>query len=105
DHQLKGKGVRPTPGLNIFRELPEDNLAAEGSMWFVSSAPTEASYEDTELGGVFTHYFIEALEHADSYGPGITVDGIWRYASTNTVRYTTSKDRKQTPQEVVTRLK
>lgn len=104
--QLSGKGgVRPTPGFNVFRELPEDMLGAEGAMWFVSSAPNELSYEDSELGGVFTYFFIEALDHADMSGPGITLDRIWTYAQTKTVQYTMARQREQTPQQIVSHLK
>jgi hypothetical protein len=105
EEQLAAKGVRPTPGLNIFRELPEETLSTEGSVWFVSSAPTEASYEDRDLGGVFTHFFIEALERAEPDGPGITLERIWNYARRETVLYTKTRKRAQTPQEVVTRRK
>lgn len=105
EYELSEKGVRPAPGLNLFRELPENVLSAEGTVWFVSSAPTEASYEDHELGGVFTHFFIQALEHAEPDGPGITLERIWSYARKETVLYTAARRRAQTPQEVVTRLK
>jgi hypothetical protein len=102
---LDQKGVRSTPGLNIFKELPEEVLTAEGSIWFVSSGPSQMSYEDRKLGGVFTHFFIEALEEGHAEGPGITLDSVWSYVRNKTVEYTTSRGRRQVPQQFVANLK
>ncbi len=105
DEALAVKGIDPTPGLNLFRELPEEVLSAEGSIWYVSSGPGQASYEDEKLGGIFTHFFIEALGRAEREGPGITLDRIWQYASKNTVEYTSARNRQQVPQQFISRLK
>jgi caspase domain-containing protein len=102
---LVAKGMRPTPGINVFRELPEEVLTSEGSVWFVSSGPDEASYEDRALGGVFTHYLLEAMDRAQPDGPGISLDRIWAYAQTNTLEYTRERDHPQNPQRIVTRMK
>jgi len=101
---LHEKGVGENPGLDLFRELPEEVLTAEGSVWFVSSGPGQASYEDERLGGVFTHYFIEALDQAERDGPGITLDRIWHYVRQNTTAYTLERNRRQVPQQYVARL-
>jgi hypothetical protein len=101
---LSPKGILPTPGLNLFRELPEEVLAAEGSIWYVSSAPGQASYEDDQLGGIFTHFFIEALERAEPAGPGITLDRIWDYTRQHTVQYTAERNRRQVPQQHIANL-
>jgi len=102
---LRLKGIRPTPGLNLFRQLPEEVLTAEGSVWYVSSGPTQPSYEDETLGGVFTHFFIEALHKAEQEGPAIPLDRIWSYARRKTVQYTAARGRRQVPQQMVARLK
>jgi hypothetical protein len=102
---LSAKGARRLPGLNLFREMPTDVLGAEGNMWLVSSAPDEASYEDSDIGGVFTHFFTEALGRAESDGPGITLEKIWNYARRETFLYTTTRDRTQSPQQIVSQLK
>jgi hypothetical protein len=102
---LADKGIESMPGLNLFRELPDEVLNAEGSVWFVSSGPDQPSYEDEKLGGVFTHFFINALEKAEREGPGIPLDRIWSYSQSNTVEYTSSRNRRQTPQQFIAKLK
>lgn len=105
DEALNAKGVISTPGFNLFRELPEEVLSAEGRIWYVSSGPGQASYEDEKLGGVFTHYFIEALSRAPRDGPGITLDRIWDYARQHTVEFTSSRNRRQVPAQYIAKLK
>ncbi len=102
---LKSKGVRATPGLNLFREMPEEVLSAQGRIWYVSSGPGQASYEDENIGGVFTHFFIKGLEEAPLDGPGITLDRIWHYARKNTVDYTAARNREQVPEQFIAKLK
>jgi hypothetical protein len=102
---LKAKGLRPTPGVNVLRELPEEVLGAEGSVWFVSSGPEEESYEDRELGGVFTHYLIEALERAEPDGPGIPLDSIWNYVQSKTKAHTAARARPQHPQRIISKMR
>ena len=63
----------------MIRDLPSEVLSANGSIWYVSSGSGQPSYEDDQLGGVFTHFFIEALEKAEQDGPGITLERIWQY--------------------------
>ncbi len=101
---LAAKGVRPTPGINPVRTLPQELLSTEGSIWFLSSGANQTSYEDTDKGGVFTHYFTEALQRAPRDGPGISLDRIWSYARNSTVKYTQGKLRTQNPEKVVSRL-
>ncbi len=101
---LREKGLGNDPGLDLFRELPEEVLTAKGSIWFLSSGPSQLSYEDEKLGSVFTHFFTEALEHADLDGPGITLDRLWNYVQRNTVAYTTKRNRPQVPRQFVARL-
>jgi hypothetical protein len=91
--------------VNLFHEMPEEVLMAEGSVWLVSSRANDPSYEDRTLGGVFTHFFMEALEKAPADGVGITLDSIWNYARRKTVDYTSSRQRRQTPEQVVARLR
>jgi hypothetical protein len=102
---LSEKGIELTPGINLFGELPDEVLTAEGSVWLVSSGPGEVSYEDQTLGGVFTHFIIEALERAPADGPGITLDSVWNYARRKTVAYTSRRRRRQVPQQLVTKLR
>ncbi|MBN2528766.1 MAG: caspase family protein [Deltaproteobacteria bacterium] len=104
DTLLQKKGIRPTRGLNMVKELPEHVLSTKGSIWFVSSGADQPSYEDKQIGGVFTHYFIEALNSARFEGPGITLDGIWQYARAKTVAYTVRHNRHQVPEQFVSKL-
>ncbi len=95
---LEGKGgIVTTPGINLFEQLPTDVLMAEGRMWFVSSGPDELSFEDSRIGGVFTHYFIEALSRAPRDGPGISLDRIWSYSRNHTVKHTEERGQAQKP--------
>ena len=105
DSVLSEKGISPTPGLNIVREMPSEVLSAKGSVWFVSSGAGEASYEDKQLGGVFTHFFTEALAKAKTKGPGITLDQIWQYARDRTIAYTSERDRRQVPEQLIANLR
>ena len=102
---LASKGIHSAPGLNLFRELPEEVLSAEGRIWYVSSSREQESYEDERLGGVFTHFFMEALERADSNGPGITLESIWQYTRANTVEYTQQRKRMQVPEQYIAKLR
>jgi hypothetical protein len=101
---LAQKGIELSPG-NIFRELPEDILTAKGNVWFVSSGPGEVSYEDQNLGGVFTHFFTQALQKAKVDGPGITLEQIWHYTRNMTVAHTSEHGRRQMPQQYVSNMK
>ena len=89
------KGMNPHP--NLLREIPQDTLYAEGSAWFVSSGENQLSYEDQTYGGVFTHFLIEAMEEGELNGPGITLNQIWSYISSNTISYTSDSKHTQTP--------
>jgi len=101
---LAQKGISLSAG-NIFRELPDEVLTAEGSIWYVSSGPGEVSYEDQELGGVFTHFFTQALENANIDGPGITLEDIWHYTRNKTLQHTSAHGRRQLPRQYVARLR
>ncbi len=102
---LNAKGMAPAAGLNLFRELPEEVLTAEGNIWYVSSGSGQLSYEDATLGGVFTHFFIEGMTSARSDGPGITLDSVWQYARAHTVAYTAERRRAQVPEQYVAKLR
>lgn len=102
---LSPKGIRPTPGLNLFRELPQEVLSAKGSIWYVSSGSNQPSYEDKKVGGVFTHFFIEGLTKANREGPGISLSNVWDYARNKTISYTAARNRQQTPQQYISNLK
>ncbi len=105
DTLLKNKGIRPARGLSLARKLPEQVLSAKGSIWYVSSSAGQPSYEDKNMGGVFTHYFIEALKNANRDGPGITLESIWQYTQKKTVNYTMKHNRDQTPEQLVSKLR
>lgn len=105
DGVLTEKGIRATPGLNIIRDLPREVLSTEGSVWYVSSGSGQPSYEDDQLGGVFTHFFIEALEKAPPEGPGITLDSIWRYVREHTTSYAAARQRSQIPEQLVAKMR
>lgn len=102
---LLAKGIRPAPGLNLFNELPEEVLSAEGRIWYVSSGSNQESFEDERLGGVFTHFFIKALEQAEVSGPGITLENIWQYARSHTVEYTARRKKNQIPEQYISNLR
>jgi hypothetical protein len=102
---LSMKGVDMLHGVSLVDQLPEEVLTTEGNIWFVSSGPREVSYEDEKLGGVFTHFFIEALHNAPKEGAGIPLDNVWQYARSRTVAYTSRHGHRQNPQQLVSRLK
>jgi len=91
--RLVEKRIVPGPPV----ELPEEVLRAEGRIWFSSSAASQASFEDEEMGGVFTHFFIEALSRGRRDGPGIPLEAVWEYTWKHTVRYVEAQGRRQTP--------
>lgn len=106
DHDtLVAKGLKRTAGFNPVAELPEEVIAAEGTMWLVSSKPDEVSYEDKDLGGLFTHFFIEAFTEARPDGVGVTLDGMWEYARRRTLAHASQFGRTQTPEKLVRKLK
>lgn len=102
---LKAKGVVSTPGFNPVAELPDELINSEGTMWFASSRPEELSYEDDRLGGLFTHFFIEAFTRGRPDGVGITLDAMWEYARRNTLAHASRYGRSQTPEKIVRNLK
>ncbi|MFC1610527.1 caspase domain-containing protein [Myxococcota bacterium] len=102
---LKSKGAVATPGFNPISALPDEILNSEGTLWFVSSRPNELSYEDQQLGGLFTHFFIESFTDAEPDGIGITLENMWEYARSRTQTHTARYGRTQTPEKVVRRLK
>lgn len=103
--ELRAKGVVGTPGFNPVAELPEELLNSEGTLWFVSSRPNELSYEDDRLGGLFTHFFVEAFTQAPQSGVGITLDSMWEYSRRRTLAYVARYGRSQTPEKIVRNLK
>ena len=74
-------------------------------MWFVSSRPGELSYEDEQLGGLFTHFFIEAFTAAPPDRVGVTLEGMWDYSVQRTAAYAARFGRSQTPEKIVRDLK
>jgi hypothetical protein len=102
---LAHKGLVSTPGFNPRRELPEELLSSEGTLWYVSSKPDEFSFEDKKLGGLLTHYFIEAFEQAPEDSAGITLDSMWEYTRQKTLAHAARYGRMQTPSKYVSRLK
>ncbi|MBN2525314.1 MAG: caspase family protein [Deltaproteobacteria bacterium] len=102
---LSPKGVVSTPGFNMFNEMPKEVLNARGRVWYVSSSAQQMSYEDTQIGGVFTHFFIKALTDAPRNGPGITLESIWNFAREKTVQFTRKQNRTQEPQQYISELK
>jgi hypothetical protein len=103
--ELKEKGIRPEQAFNIGQTLPSEVLSAKGSVWLVSSGSDQPSYEDDHLGGVFTHFFIEALVKAEPDGPGITLERIWQYAQKKTTRYAAQRSRRQVPEQLVYKMR
>ncbi|MBN2804471.1 MAG: caspase family protein [Deltaproteobacteria bacterium] len=102
---LSPKGIKPTVGLNMIKEMPKEVLNAKGRIWYVSSSANQISYEDKDIGGVFTHFFIEGLTKGRMEGPGITLDNIWNYARNKTVEYTANQNIRQIPEEHISNLK
>ena len=103
--ELKEKGIRAEQAFNIGQTLSSEVLSAKGSVWLVSSGSDQPSYEDDRLGGVFTHFFIEALAKAQPDGPGITLERIWQYAQKKTTQYTAKRSRKQVPEQLVSKMR
>lgn len=104
DDTLFSKGARPT-GFNPIAELPKEVLNSEGTVWLVSSRPNELSYEDSRLGGVFTHYFIESFDRAPSDAIGIRFDDMWEYARRRTQEHTQARGKSQTPEKIIRKMK
>ncbi len=98
---LQSKGARPLSPFDPNEALPAEVLNAEGSMWLVSSSADELSFEDPELGGLFSHYFIEAFTAARSDEVGISLEAMWEYARRHTARHASAHGVKQTPQKVI----
>lgn len=102
---LRAKGVIATPGFNPVAELPDELLNAEGSLWFVSSRPTEQSFEDSRLGGLFTHFFIESFTAVPPDTLGVSLDAMWEYTRSRTSAVAAKHGRMQTPVKIVRHLK
>ncbi|MBN2342441.1 MAG: caspase family protein [Deltaproteobacteria bacterium] len=102
---LSPKGVVSTPGFNMFQEMPREVLNAKGRIWYVSSSAEQVSYEDSNIGGVFTHFFMKGLTDAPKNGPGITLESIWNYARERTVAYTAKQNRLQVPEQYISNFK
>jgi hypothetical protein len=102
---LKAKGATATPGFNPITELPKEVLDAEGMMWFVSSQSGELSYEDRELGGLFTHFLLEGFTAAPQDGVGVSLENLWEYARQRTSTFAAEHGHRQNPERIVRRLK
>ncbi len=102
---LKAKGATVTPGFNPITELPKEVLEAEGMMWFVSSQSGELSYEDRELGGLFTHFLLEGFTAAPQDGVGVSLENLWEYARQHTSNFAARHGRRQSPERIVKQLK
>ena len=105
DAAFRMKRIDVAEGFDPLRRLPNDVLTANGRIWFVSSDAEGESFEDERLGGVFTHFFIEAMERAERDDLGISVDRIWEYAREKTVSYTTARHRPQYPERYIAKLR
>ncbi|MCC6624823.1 MAG: caspase family protein [Deltaproteobacteria bacterium] len=97
DSGLIAKGMTPLPDFDLISALPDATLNAEGSIWFFSSRADESSFEDKDLGGLFTHFFVEGMRRAPRDGMGVTLDAIWEYARAKTVEFAHRRHRSQTP--------
>lgn len=101
--RLRAKGAEPT-GFNPVAAFPEAVLPAEGTVWLLSSRPDEISFEHDRLGGLFTHYFIEAFTAVESDRFGVSLDAMWEHARRETALHARRLARAQTPQKVVRTL-
>lgn len=101
--RLRAKGAEPT-GFNPVTAFPEAVLPAEGTVWLLSSRPDEISFEHDRLGGLFTHYFIEAFTAVESDRFGVSLDAMWEHARRETALHARRLARAQTPQKVVRTL-
>lgn len=101
--RLRAKGAEPT-GFNPVAAFPEAVLPAEGMVWLLSSRPDEISFEHDRLGGLFTHYFIEAFTAIESDRFGVSLDAMWEHARRETALHARRLARAQTPQKVVRTL-
>ena len=105
DADTMTKGVRPTSSATLFPVLPQEMATAEGSIWLASSSADEPSYEDRDLGGIFTHFFIEALDSAPRDGAGITLESIWNYVRRKTLAHATAHGRRPPRPQLIMHLK
>lgn len=80
---MSAKGLKPGR-RSPLASIPADLLNAKGRLWYASSQADELSFEDPKLGGVFTHFFIEALRRADVRGP-VSIEALYKYARDHTV--------------------
>lgn len=102
---LHAKGGRALPGFNPVQGLPEQVLDMEGSVWLASSRAGELSFEDEQLGGLFTHYFTEAFDTAAADQVGVTLEAMWEHARQRTVAHAERFGRRQNPEKIVRQLR
>ncbi|MCB9544192.1 MAG: caspase family protein [Myxococcales bacterium] len=100
---LRAKGAEPM-GFNPVAAVPQAALAARGTVWLMSSRPDEISYEHERLGGLFTHYFLDAFTAAPADRFGVSLDAMWEHARRQTALHARRLRRAQTPQRVARRL-
>ena len=83
--------------FNPARVLPEAVSNAEGMIWAASSKSDQQSWEDPSVGGLFTHYFIEAFSRAPREDFGIGLQAMLRYAQDKARRHAERGGVEQTP--------
>ena len=81
----------------IGNVLPDAVLHAEGIIWAASSRHDEISWEDPDLGGLFSHYFIRAFEIEPDNGFGVGLRGMLNYTQMATRQHARSGGVAQTP--------
>lgn len=98
---LEAKGMTPLESFDFVKDLPDQRLNSSGEIWLFSSGADERAYEDPQLGGLFTHAFLEALDHAPATdGFGISLDSIWDYTRRRTSDLASKQRHVQTPTRV-----
>lgn len=92
------KGMRPTSEpFDLLGDLPDEKLDAEGTIWFFSSDSDQVSIEDPDIGGVFTHFFIEALARAPADRGMADLDAVFKYTRDATAAFARARGVTQTP--------
>lgn len=92
------KGAEPT-GFNPLEELPV-RPGGTGHIIISSSGAGQRSYEDPELGGLFSHYFVEAFTHAAPGRVAVDLDTLVTYAIQHTRATAARRGRRQEPEVV-----
>ena len=93
---IRTKGASPISRPTLTESLLA--VAGEGTLFYTSTDSTGDAIEHGDLGGLFTHYFVESFVHADAGEDGvIEPPNMFEYARDKTVSKARELDRQQFP--------